>query len=150
METRNAIDKFFASPPYAVVGVSRHKHKFGNTIFHEMKRRGLAVYPVHPHLAEIEGMTCFASIADVPDEVQSVVVVVHPEDVRQIITACARKGIENIWLQQGAESDEAVEFARHNKLNVVHGQCVLMFLDPVKSFHAAHRWVNKLIGAYPH
>jgi predicted CoA-binding protein len=144
-----AIDTFFTSEAYAVVGVSRSKHKFGNTIFRAMKDSNLTVYPVHPHLTTIEDARCYASIRDVPDGVHSVVIVVHPEDAFKVIAECTQRGIQNIWLQQGAESEEALAYAQENGLNVIHGRCILMFVEPVKSIHAVHRWMNKLVGTYP-
>ena len=147
---KESIGKFFSSEAYAVVGVSRNKHKFGNSAFRAMKNHNLMVYPVNPHLITLEGVTCFVSVRDLPDEVKSVVIVVHPEDAEQVVAECKWKGIENIWLQQGAESNEAIAYAHENEMNLIHGQCVLMFLEPVQSFHALHRWVNKLTGTYPH
>jgi hypothetical protein len=34
-------------------------------------------------------------------------------------------------------------------MNLVHHECVLMFIEPVTSIHALHRWMKKLIGTYP-
>ena len=147
---KNDITKFFSSKAYAVVGVSRDKKKFGSTVFRAMNSRFFTVYPVNPHLSTFDDVQCVATVRDLPDEVQSVVIVVHPEDARHILTECKHKGIENIWLQPGAESDDAIEFAKHNGMNVIHHQCILMFLEPVELFHALHRWVNKRTGAYPH
>jgi predicted CoA-binding protein len=144
-----AIERFFLSPAYAVVGVSRNPRKFGNTIFREMKRKGLSVYPVHPYLDAVEGVSCARTLRELPSSVHSVVVVVHPEDAVKVVAECHDQGIQHVWLQQGAESDEAIAFAEEHGLNLIHGQCVLMFLEPVKSFHAFHRWVNKLVGKYP-
>ncbi len=101
---KEAIDKFFSSEAYAVVGVSRNRHKFGNTVFHAMKSRNLRVYPVNPHLSTVENEHCYVNVRDLPDEVKSVVIVVHPEDAEQVVAECKWKGIENIWLQQGAAS----------------------------------------------
>lgn len=144
-----SIERFFTSPAFAVVGVSRDEKKFGNTLFREMNKHSLTVYPVNPHLATIEGVKCYATISGLPEEVQSVVIVVHPEDTQPIVAECKQKGIHNIWLQQGAESDEAIAYAREHDLNLLHKQCVLMLVEPVKSIHALHRWVDKILHKYP-
>jgi predicted CoA-binding protein len=146
---REAIDKFFSSEAYAVVGVSENKHKFGNAAFRAMKEHGLSAYPVNTHLSTFEGERCYEKVTDLPDEVQSVVLVVPPSSAEQVLVECKWKGIHNVWLQQGSESDEAIAYGKEYKLNVIHGECVLMFLEPVKSLHALHRWVNKLVGRYP-
>lgn len=146
---KTAIEQFFQSKAYGVVGVSRNSRKFGNAVFREMKKKGLAVFPVSKYLGKIEDAPCCARIADLPVEVESVVVVVHPQEATSIVSESHKKGIKNIWLQQGAESDEAIAYAEAHGMNLIHGQCILMFAEPVKSFHAFHRWINRLVGTYP-
>jgi len=46
---KHAIDTFFSSPAYAVVGVSRNRKKLGK-VFRSMKERSFQVYPVNPGL----------------------------------------------------------------------------------------------------
>jgi predicted CoA-binding protein len=146
---RETIDTFFSADAYAVIGVSQKRHKFGNQVFREMKQRGFTVYPVHPTHSEVEGEHCYASVSDLPNSVQSVVIVLQPADTEIVVAQCKWKGIQNIWLQPGAESDGIIAYAREYNLNLVHDQCVLMFLEPVKSLHAVHRWVNRVVGKYP-
>jgi predicted CoA-binding protein len=143
-----AIEKFFSSDAYAVVGVSEDRRKFGNAVFREMRDREFNVYPVNPRLSFVEDRVCYKTVSDLPEEVRSVVIVVQPQVAEQVVAECKWKGIENIWLQRGAQSREAIAYAKENGLNLVHGECVLMFLEPVKSFHALHRWVKKLTGTY--
>ena len=61
----------------------------------------------------------------------------------------AAAGIRRIWIQQGAESREALDFCAANGLPAVSKQCILMFAEPVGSFHAFHRWVAKVFGKLP-
>jgi predicted CoA-binding protein len=51
-----------------------------------------------------------------------------------------------VWLQQGAESPEALALARDLGLNLVARKCVLMYAPPVRSFHAWHRVFARLFG----
>ena len=146
---KEAIDKFFSSEAYAVVGVSRNKYKFGTTAFHALQKRQFPVYPVNSHLSAFDDQKCYEKVTDLPDAVQSVVIVVPPDSAEQVVAECKWKGIQNVWLQPGSESSEALSYAQENRMNVIHGQCILMFLEPVQSFHALHRWVNKVVGKYP-
>lgn len=146
---KTSIEQFFASQAFAVVGVSRNSRKFGNIIFREMKNKGFAVYPVSAHLPSVEGVSCFARVDELPESVKSLVIVVHPEAAAEIVVRAHTKGITNIWLQQGAESDNAIAFAKQHGLNLIHGQCILMFTEPVKSIHAVHRWISRLVRSYP-
>jgi predicted CoA-binding protein len=147
--SRNAVDAFFAAPAFAVIGVSADRKKFGNVVYREMRQKGYTVVPVHPTLKSVEGDVCYASVRQLPDAVKAVVTVVPPAVTRAVIPECVQKGISSLWMQQGSESEEAIAEAREGGMTVVHGQCVLMFLQPVKSVHAFHRWLKRLVGSYP-
>lgn len=149
MATREPIDTFFEADAYAVIGVSADRKKFGNTVFRTMLDAGLKVYPVHPTLESVEGEACYHAVGELPDGVTSVVTVVPPAQTERVIPACAQRGVKSIWMQPGSDSGPAVEVARKAGMNVVNGQCILMFLEPVKSVHRVHRWVNKVVGRYP-
>jgi len=146
---RETISRFYSSKAFAVVGVSTNKRKFGNIVYRAMKERGFTVYPVHPTLPDVEGETCFHSVMDLPEQVKSIVTVVPPKVTEVVVSDCVRKGIRTVWMQQGSESDDAIDIARKYDIAVVHGQCLLMFLEPVGSVHAVHRWFKKMVGAYP-
>ena len=147
--TGNAIAAFFSSKAFAVVGVSADRRKFGNIVFREMRHRGLVVYPVNPHRTVVEDSACYKHVGDLPDDVKSVIIVVKPEIAEQVVAECRWRDITNVWLQPGSEQDETLSYAHEHNMNVVHGVCVLMFLEPVASLHAVHRWVKRLFGTYP-
>jgi hypothetical protein len=149
MASREPIDTFFGSNAFAVIGVSADRKKFGNTVFRNMRDAGLTVFPVHPTLESVEGEACYRSAADLPAEVKSVVTVVPPQQTERVIPVCAQRGVTSVWMQPGSSSKAAIDAARAAGMNVVDGQCILMFLEPVKSVHRVHRWINKVVGAYP-
>lgn len=142
------IESFLSDGAFAVVGVSSDRKKFGNKVYRAMKERGLTVYPVNPHANFVEGDTCYPSVLNLPDAVHSIVLTVKPEAVSGILQECQHKGIDSVWMQPGSESLEAVTTAAKHGIQVIHGRCILMYLEPVRSIHALHRWVEKLTGAY--
>ena len=146
---RTAIDRFFTSDAYAVVGVSANRRKFGNAAYQTLKEKEFVVFPVHPHLSSVENDACYASVLELPGEVKSIVTVVPPPETLKVVEQCAAKGITAIWMQQGSQSPEAIARAQGLGMTVVHGECIMMFLEPVKSVHALHRFIKKLVGAYP-
>ncbi|MBM4177141.1 MAG: CoA-binding protein [Ignavibacteria bacterium] len=139
---------FFENKKIAVVGVSRNKHKFGNIIFNELLKREFEPIPVNPNLEEITGKKCYKTICEVPQKVDTVITVTPPNSALKIAKECYSNGIANIWFQQGSESNEALEFCRQNEINFISGKCVLMYLEPVKSFHKFHRFFSKVFGKY--
>jgi uncharacterized protein len=146
---KQKIQQFFTSPAYAVVGVSANRNKFGNVVYRSMRDRGLTVYPVHRSLDRVEGDACYHSVLEIPGEVQSVVTVVPPAETERVLEECAKKGVKMVWMQKGSQSERAGLLADQHGIGAVRGECILMFLEPVKSVHSFHRWVNRLVGAYP-
>jgi hypothetical protein len=52
-------------------------------------------------------------------------------------------------MQPGSESAAALDYAAQNNIETISRECILMFLEPVKSVHALHRMFKKLVGRYP-
>jgi predicted CoA-binding protein len=147
--TANEIEAFFSSGAYAVIGVSADRKKFGNIVYRMMKEKQFTVYPVNPKLGTVEGDRCYASIADLPPDVKSIITVVPPQVTEEVVGESIKKGVTGCWIQPGSDSVAAVDNAKAAGLIVIHHQCILMFLEPMESFHALHRWLKKLFGTYP-
>ncbi len=147
--SRSDIEAFFEGPAYAVIGVSANRKKFGNVVFRMMEEKQFAVYAVHPTLDTVEGKRCYHTVADLPENVKAVVTVVPPGVTEQVVRECLLRGIRHFWMQPGSESPAAVSAARKAGATVIEHECILMFLDPVESVHALHRWLKKLVGTYP-
>jgi uncharacterized protein len=147
--TTDEIKTFFSSSAYAVIGVSADRKKFGNIVYRMMKEKQFTVYPVNPKIDIVEGNRCFASLADLPADVKSIVTVVPPQVTEQIVVEGIERGITGLWIQPGSESVAVIDRAKKANLTVIHHQCILMFLEPLESFHALHRWFKKLFGTYP-
>jgi len=141
-----AIQDFVNAKRIAVVGVSRDKTKFGNTAFTELAARGYQVFGVHPTAQEVAGVRCYPNLAALRGQVDGALVVVSPQQAVSVLREAAATGLKNVWLQQGAESPEALALARDLGLNLVSRKCVLMYAPPVRSFHAWHRVFAKLFG----
>jgi predicted CoA-binding protein len=149
MTPKALVTDFVSQRKLAVVGVSRQGKKFGTMAFRELKAKGYRLLPVHPKAETIEGERCYPNLAALPEPVDGVLVVVPPAETEKVVREAAAAGIKRVWMQQGAESPAAIKFCQENGLNVVHGECILMFAEPAAWFHRAHRWVWKLLGKLP-
>lgn len=147
--SQSTIQEVLAQRTLALVGVSRSGKKIGNGIYRELKGRGYKILAVHPQTATIEGDPCYPSLGALPEKVGAVVICVPPAQTEQVVVQAFEAGITNVWLQQGAESEAAIQFCESHGMTTVHGHCVLMFAEPVRSFHGFHRWLWKLVGKYP-
>ena len=141
-----AIQDFIQGKRLAVIGVSRSGKKFGNSIYTELKQRGYQVFIVHPEAKEIGGERCYPNLAALQGQIDGVVICVPPRQAEEAVREAAQAGVKKIWLQQGAESKDAVAVARELGVTPVAGKCILMYAQPVRSFHSWHRAFNKLVG----
>ncbi len=141
-----AIQDFIQSRRIAIVGVSRSGQKFGNKIYVELKERGYQVFIVHPQAQEIAGEACYPSLAALRGKIDGVVICVQPEQSGQALREAVQAGVKNIWLQQGAQSPEVLALAGQLGVTPVAGKCIMMYAQPVRSFHRFHRGFMKLFG----
>jgi len=96
----------------AVVGASSNRRKFGNRAVRAFRQQGYTVVPINPHEAEVEGLKTYASVLDVPGTIDMASLYVPPDIGEQVIDEIARKGIAEVWLNPGAESDALIARAR--------------------------------------
>lgn len=149
MIKKASIDDFLKQKKLAIVGVSQTGKKFSNRVYRELKSKGYIVYPVNPKVQEIEGVQCFENIASIPEKVDGAVVLVPPAQAEQVVRDADAADVKHIWLQQGAASQEAIDFCEGNGINVIHRQCILMFAEPTSFPHGFHRRVWEILGQAP-
>jgi predicted CoA-binding protein len=123
---QDLIKEFMAQKRFAVVGATDNPRKHGNQIIKNLRSRGYEVYPVNPKLKELEGLTCYSSLADIPVKVDVVDFVVPPAVTEGILKECKELGLSRIWFQPGSQSERAVAFCHENNLKVVHDVCVMV------------------------
>jgi len=129
MAAADPIERFLASPAFGVVGASPHRYKYGNKVLRCYQQNGRRAIPVNPREALVEGAACVPSVADLPPEVKSISVITPPAVTERIVAEAIERGIENVWMQPGAESDAAVAACRRAGINVIaDGSCVLVVL----------------------
>lgn len=127
--TTDPIESFLAAPAFGVVGASSRRHKYGNKVLRAYQQNGLAAIPVNPREESIEGVDCVASVLDLPPHVHSISIITPPAVTERVVDEAIRKGIENVWMQPGAESEAAVAACRRAGINVIaDGSCVLVVL----------------------
>ena len=129
VNVQEQIDKFLKSKVFGVVGASANRDKFGNKVLRCYLQHNLQVIPVNPKEPVIEGIPCVATVMDLPAEVTSISVITPPHVTEEVVKIAIRKGIENIWIQPGAESSAAIALCRENNINVIaDGSCILVVI----------------------
>ncbi|OLC74042.1 MAG: hypothetical protein AUH72_22335 [Acidobacteria bacterium 13_1_40CM_4_65_8] len=96
----------------AVIGASSDRRKFGNRALRAFRQQGYTVIPINPNEQEVEGLKTYASVLDVPGAIDMASFYVQPEIGERVIDEVARKGIAEVWLNPGAESDALIARAQ--------------------------------------
>lgn len=148
MTKRTAIDQFLSQKKLAVAGVSRSGKKFSNSVYKALKNKGYTVYAINPNVSEIENEACYTDVYSLPKNAEGIVVLTPSQQTETVVKDAAAAGIKHIWIQQGAESKEAIDYCEANGINVIHNQCILMFIE--QSFpHSFHRFFAGVFGKIP-
>ena len=149
MTASEIINDFLSHKDIAVVGVSRSGKKFSNTVFKELKNKGYSIVPVNPRTDTIEGERCYHHLSEIAETPDGALIITPPNETESVIRDAIEAGIRRVWIQQGAESEEAVKLCEEKGIAVVNGECILMFAQPAAFHHKLHRWVWKLLGRLP-
>ncbi len=96
----------------AVIGASIHRDKFGNKAVRAFASQGYDVLPIHRSATRVEGLVAYRSVLEVPGPIDIATFYVGPDVGLQLIEEVATKGIPEVWLNPGSESDALMARAR--------------------------------------
>ena len=103
----------------AVIGASTDRSKYGNKAVRAFLNHGDQVVPINPTEAEVEGLKAYRSVLEVPGTIDMATFYVPPKIGETLIEEIARKGIREVWLNPGADSDALAERAHALKIRAV-------------------------------
>jgi predicted CoA-binding protein len=103
----------------AVIGASADRRKFGNKAVRAFHAHGETVFPVNPHESVVEGLTAYPSVLAIPGRIDMATMYVPPEVGERLMGELAQKGVAEVWLNPGSESDALIARARVLGLNVI-------------------------------
>jgi uncharacterized protein len=143
MSNRVLIDEFLSHRKLALVRPSPTTPVMGGQLDKELQPKGYDVSVVY-----LDTSTPAARLADVKDSVEGAIIAVPKAQCEAAVREALEAGIPRLWLQAGCQSDAAIALCEKAGVPAVHGACVLMYAEPVKSVHSFHRWVAKVFGSY--
>ncbi|WP_243305335.1 CoA-binding protein [Geothrix oryzisoli] len=129
MSIEDRIHSFLASGPFAVVGASTDRSKYGNKVLRCYQQHGHEVYPINPRAPEVEGLKAYPSLAALPVKVPAISIITPPAATEQVVREAAAAGVKHLWMQPGAESDAAIRTAEDLGMSVIaRGPCLLVVM----------------------
>lgn len=108
----------------AVVGASNDLRKASNEVAGYLKEQGYRIIPVNPKGEEVLGERAYATVSDIPEEVDVVDVFMRPEKTPEVARDAAEAGAKVLWLQLGIKSEESRRIAEEGGLVFVEDRCM--------------------------
>lgn len=134
----------------AVIGASRKPGTIGQLIFECIMESGFSgvVYPVNPNADAVRSVKAYASILDIPDDVDLAVIVVPARLVNSVVDECGRKGVHSVVVisdgfretgKEGAAREEELRYITlGHGMRLVGPNCMgLINTDPRVSLNAS-------------
>ena len=108
-----------------VVGISPDPYKPSYFVSDVLQSRGFKLFLVNPHYAgrTILGERVYASLDEVPEEIDIIDVFRRPSAVVALAEEAMKKGFKVFWMQPGTESPEAIVKLDREGYRVVAGRC---------------------------
>lgn len=142
------VSTFLSAGRFAIAGVSRNPKKFGHVVFKTLYNKGIDVLPVNPNDFVFNGVTSYKSVSALPDDVKALIIITQPSETLAVAKEAIAKGINNIWIQPGAESKKVLAELEKENINLITRECILMYCKP-KGIHSFHRFLRKISGHLP-
>ncbi len=137
------LDPIFKPKSIAIVGASRDPKAIGHQCVKNLLDSGYKgkIYPVNPKADEVEGLKCYHSVLDIPDEVDIALIVVPAKLVPAVTEECGKKGVKGLVVIASGFSevgrkdleDQVVEIARKYRMRILGPNVVGILNNPLKA-----------------
>ena len=130
------IEYFFHPSSIAIIGASTNLAKLSGRPIAALLKKKFAgkIYPINPRYSEIEGLTCYPSVAAVPGEIDLAVISVPLEGTLDALKQCAGKGVKAAvvftsgFAEVGGEGNKLQEaisdLARQSGMRILGPNCL--------------------------
>jgi O-acetylhomoserine (thiol)-lyase len=123
----------------AVVGLSPDPARPSYRTARKLKRLGYRVVAINPRAGEVLGEKAYPTLADLPGEIDTVLVFRTPEAAPGIAREAVARGARVFWLQEGIYSPEAARIALEGGLGVVMNRCFYKEAQRLRGYLPAFR-----------
>lgn len=107
------LDSFFAPASIALIGASRDHEKIPGRLLAMLRKNEYPgqIYPVNPNYAEIDGLTCYKSIAEIGKPIDLAVIIIPARAVLPALEQCAAIGVKNAVIISSGFAEEGGDSA---------------------------------------
>jgi acetyl coenzyme A synthetase (ADP forming)-like protein len=117
-----ALDGIMHPKAIAVVGASATPGKIGYTVLDNLIKQGFSgtVYPINPSADEILGLKCYASVLDVPGDIDAAVITIPAKIVPEGIAECGKKGVKGVIIITSGFSEVGKRDLEEQIVSIAH------------------------------
>ncbi len=126
MNTDQMIKIMAETKTIAVVGISSRPSRAGHYVSAYLQQQGYRIIPVNPFLDEALGEKAYATLSEVPDPIDLVLIFQRSENVPPFVDEAIQIGAKAVWMQLGIAHADAAQKARAAGLEVVENACMLV------------------------
>ncbi|MEW2121759.1 CoA-binding protein [Streptomyces sp. NPDC005474] len=108
---------------WAVVGLSSNPQRAAYRVAEVLQRHGKRIVPVHPKAETVHGEQGYASLADIPFDVDVVDVFVNSDLAGPVADEAVAIGAKAVWYQLGVIDEAAYDRTRAAGLDMVMDRC---------------------------
>lgn len=108
---------------WAVVGLSGDPTRTAYRIAHLLQQRCMRIVPIHPDASTVLGEQGYATLADVPFEIDVVDVFRRSEAAGQFADEAVKLGAKGVWFQLGVIDEDAFERTTEAGVPMVMDTC---------------------------
>ncbi len=112
------------SKTVAIVGLSSNRLRASHFVGFYLRRHGYRVFAVNPREKEVFGEPAYASLADVPAEIDIVDVFRAPDALPGIAREAMAVKAETLWCQFNVINEEGARIAEAGGLTVIMDRCI--------------------------
>src|ERR1039458_92700 len=109
----------------AVVGLSDDPLRPSHGVAAYMQGQGYRIIPVNPQIESCLGEKAYASLLEVPEQIDIVNIFRRPDFVEEVVDQAIQLKVPAIWMQEEVIHEKAAEKARSAGLFVVMDRCIL-------------------------
>ena len=107
------LDSFFAPDSIALIGASRDLEKIPGRLLSMLRKNEYPgkLYPINPNYADIDGLKCYKSIADIGAPIDLAIIIIPARAVLGALEQCAAAGVKNAVIISSGFAEEGGDSA---------------------------------------
>src|SRR5882757_678698 len=107
------LDSFFAPDSIALIGASRDQEKIPGRLLSMLRKNEYPgkIYPINPNYPDIDGLKCYASIAEIGAPIDLAIIIIPARAVVGALEECAAVGVKNAVIISSGFAEEGGDSA---------------------------------------